>query len=361
MIRRPPRSTLFPYTTLFRSPTLHAAKDTTADEIWFLNHGYMILQDELPRCDRMFEIHKQEWFRRKEVAVNEKYWEWLTQPHPFPIYLQENIPEVISGIVYPFKEICEDLFPHLLRQDPSGKLIRDTFMTSSASFMMAMAIHEKFERIWIYGIGMQTGTEYGYQLPGFTYMIGVANGRGIDVVNQHNSPICRAEVYAYSAIPYVSQKHLEELRQHYYDKMVEHNNSANAIIEEFNSGKIKDANKVYRASDLSKAWFGAVAMIDLLLKEGSAYISRQKLEIARRPYIRQADTFKADANALVGQYFALVEQGRNKEAEKLWPKYLDTRASMHANSGAVQLIDNLINECDLEKIEHEIALTIEDM
>src|SRR5574340_1559082 len=151
----------------FYDPTLPAAKNTTAAEIWFLNHGYMILQDELPRCDRMFEIHKQEWFRRKELAVHEKYWEWLTQPHPFPIYLQENIPEVISGIVYPFKEICEDLFPHLLREDPSGKLIRDTFMTSSASFMMAMAIHEKFERIWIYGIGMQTGTEYGYQLPGF--------------------------------------------------------------------------------------------------------------------------------------------------------------------------------------------------
>src|SRR2546425_11120447 len=27
MIRRPPRSTLFPYTTLFRSPTIHVALD----------------------------------------------------------------------------------------------------------------------------------------------------------------------------------------------------------------------------------------------------------------------------------------------------------------------------------------------
>src|SRR5256885_5614811 len=30
MIRRPPRSTLFPYTTLFRSPSLSVMKDLTA-------------------------------------------------------------------------------------------------------------------------------------------------------------------------------------------------------------------------------------------------------------------------------------------------------------------------------------------
>src|SRR3712207_8051994 len=32
MIRRPPRSTLFPYTTLFRSPGVHVR--TTGQEIW---------------------------------------------------------------------------------------------------------------------------------------------------------------------------------------------------------------------------------------------------------------------------------------------------------------------------------------
>src|SRR3712207_7690071 len=34
MIRRPPRSTLFPYTTLFRSPALEAYED------YFLRYGY---------------------------------------------------------------------------------------------------------------------------------------------------------------------------------------------------------------------------------------------------------------------------------------------------------------------------------
>src|SRR3989454_4968747 len=35
MIRRPPRSTLFPYTTLFRSPTPSSASPSTADTMTF--------------------------------------------------------------------------------------------------------------------------------------------------------------------------------------------------------------------------------------------------------------------------------------------------------------------------------------
>src|SRR3712207_8951139 len=43
MIRRPPRSTLFPYTTLFRSPppSLQAAAQATA--LWSLVHGFAVL------------------------------------------------------------------------------------------------------------------------------------------------------------------------------------------------------------------------------------------------------------------------------------------------------------------------------
>src|SRR5258707_3520996 len=41
MIRRPPRSTLFPYTTLFRSgPALVHAR-AREDMIWFIQNGYV--------------------------------------------------------------------------------------------------------------------------------------------------------------------------------------------------------------------------------------------------------------------------------------------------------------------------------
>src|SRR5262245_64621811 len=43
MIRRPPRSTLFPYTTLFRSPLREIAYDVVGD---LVGNGRMVLDDD---------------------------------------------------------------------------------------------------------------------------------------------------------------------------------------------------------------------------------------------------------------------------------------------------------------------------
>src|SRR3712207_7918190 len=52
MIRRPPRSTLFPYTTLFRSPLAKLAKDVSAGAVLVASIaavavGYLVLGDNL--------------------------------------------------------------------------------------------------------------------------------------------------------------------------------------------------------------------------------------------------------------------------------------------------------------------------
>jgi hypothetical protein len=346
----------------FYDPTLPHLLQSQVDEIWVPNHGYMVMgpRGDIPRCDRMFELHKQSWFRRKEMPKHEEYWRFLTAPQPFPIYLQAPIPEIPSGVVYPYEEVCADCFSHLLRKDTTGREIYDTFLTSSAAFMLALAIHERFERVEIYGIGMETETEYGYQLPGFTYLIGLANGRGIDVVNMAESPICKAEVYAYSAIPYTTLERLHELRRMYGKVFKEKQAAFHQIQAEFNSGRSQDMATTQAASDISRAYHGAVVMLDTLIQEGSQYLSRQTLEVKQRAFILHADTFKADANAASGEFDALLKKNRQAEAGEAWMKYLNARASMHANSGAVQLLSNLIAECDLRKPAHEIVLTIQD-
>src|SRR3712207_7849063 len=45
MIRRPPRSTLFPYTTLFRSDHLGVLHHVLADAHLFLGHGALLHHD----------------------------------------------------------------------------------------------------------------------------------------------------------------------------------------------------------------------------------------------------------------------------------------------------------------------------
>src|SRR2546425_8317145 len=53
MIRRPPRSTLFPYTTLFRSPSFAIRESTTLSSTWLQNghrtDGRLLLTGTLQR------------------------------------------------------------------------------------------------------------------------------------------------------------------------------------------------------------------------------------------------------------------------------------------------------------------------
>src|SRR3712207_9501507 len=52
MIRRPPRSTLFPYTTLFRSMVVHMlSPDDSRDQQYISNYATINIKDRLARLD----------------------------------------------------------------------------------------------------------------------------------------------------------------------------------------------------------------------------------------------------------------------------------------------------------------------
>src|SRR5256885_6571301 len=85
MIRRPPRSTLFPYTTLFRSEKLQRARDPALKPIAaadLLEEGRRIAQDARTRIvkaraklnfalDQMDEGDRQEYEARSEEHTSE--------------------------------------------------------------------------------------------------------------------------------------------------------------------------------------------------------------------------------------------------------------------------------------------------
>src|SRR5690349_22087208 len=58
MLRRPPRSTLFPYTTLFRSPNMHERKAKMTD----LADAFLALPGGIGTLDELFEA----WSRSEE-------------------------------------------------------------------------------------------------------------------------------------------------------------------------------------------------------------------------------------------------------------------------------------------------------
>src|SRR3712207_8367486 len=77
MIRRPPRSTLFPYTTLFRSVTVLEASDGVGGRVrtdrvdgFLLDRGFQILFTAYPAAHRQLDMDRLD---RKSTRLNSSH------------------------------------------------------------------------------------------------------------------------------------------------------------------------------------------------------------------------------------------------------------------------------------------------
>jgi len=158
------------------SPTLSEAPlDDDTIEKWALNNMYNVVPVE--KISRWFQIHSEESVR--DVPDWEKY-KGIT----VPIYMQEHYDEIPTSIKYPLDEMTK-LFGY--------KLFRSTL-----DFMMALAIAEEYDVIYLYGVDMANNTEYAYQRPTLMYWIGRAIGMGIKIILPDNCDLLKNYfVYGY--------------------------------------------------------------------------------------------------------------------------------------------------------------------
>lgn len=158
------------------------------DEAWSLNLAYQ--SEDFPPCTRWFEMHG-----LRELIMtaqtNDKFKDhllWLTKEHDFPVYMQENYERFPSSVKYPLEKVSN--YPV---HRPGAK----DYYTSTFPFMVALAIHEGFDEIHVYGIEAGTETEYAYQKAATEFWLGVAVARGVKVVLQENSALVNAAIYGY--------------------------------------------------------------------------------------------------------------------------------------------------------------------
>jgi hypothetical protein len=141
-------------------------------EIWGLNEAYFFM----PLAHRWFEIHSRKDFECASYR-NPRHLEWL-QKCNIPIYMQKKFADIPCSIEFPIKKL-------------STKYRR--YWTNSISFMIAMAIEEKFKEIHIYGVNMAQNGEYEKERPSVEYWIGVAEGQGRKVYIPWESDLCKSE------------------------------------------------------------------------------------------------------------------------------------------------------------------------
>jgi hypothetical protein len=185
-------------------------------EIWGVNEEYRF--PWLKRLDRHFQLHPRWDFTRTNNLNDPNHLFWLQNktgtcnfckgvgvagdsPCPYcekgtytpppnrtviPIYMQKEWDDIPNSVELPLKEMSDTFLP-------TGKL----YYTSSCAYQLVLAMLMGFKRIEFYGYDMGTKTEYHYQRANFEYLIGLAHGRGFDVVLPQ-SHILTGELYGYT-------------------------------------------------------------------------------------------------------------------------------------------------------------------
>jgi hypothetical protein len=148
-------------------------------EIWILNDMY----DLVPRYDRLFEMH--------DISFVKKYFTRTTNTFHYDnlinidktVYMQDRQEEIKNSIKYPLEEM---------------KSLYGEYFTNSVSYMLALAIEEGFDEIQLYGVDMAVNSEYKEQRPSCEYFIGIAKGKGINVVISQKSDLLKSNyLYGY--------------------------------------------------------------------------------------------------------------------------------------------------------------------
>lgn len=121
-----------------------------------------------PRVDLLFDMHENEVYRTA-LPHAEDYWkneEWINS-YDKPLYCTKDRQHLPYAMEYPMNEVIASIpFPYL---------------ENTISYMLALAIHNEVDEIGLWGVHMRGQYEYEAERPSITYLIGLAQGKGIKV------------------------------------------------------------------------------------------------------------------------------------------------------------------------------------
>ena len=181
----------------------------------------------IPRADRWYDLHpiSQMYFREatgkfvdpREIPSGKHYirpaqhLQWLQQQaQQIPVFLQE-VPDGWPPNAQRFPiEACKAM----LRARPD----QEAYIASSPALILAHLLLEGFTEIQIYGIHLATQAEYIKQRPGFEWLIGRAQERGVTIIFPEECPLLKhTHLYAYETEPKPAgleeQKRIQQIAQ----------------------------------------------------------------------------------------------------------------------------------------------------
>lgn len=128
-----------------------------------------------PRVDCFFDMHEQPLYE----GARESYWkseEWVKLlDGSKPVYTFPSRSHLPGAVEYPLEEVSQS--------------IPVPYLENSVAYMIALALHEGAEAIGLWGVHMRGAHEYEEERPSVTYLVGLAQGRGVDVHIPAGNPL----------------------------------------------------------------------------------------------------------------------------------------------------------------------------
>jgi hypothetical protein len=241
--------------------------ERTDCDIWTFNEALGDPKQEwCSRADAVFQIHKPVIFRSVTNRNHAGHYEWLKSTD-VPVIMQEAYEDVPASEAYPLDEV--------LALTPGFR-----YLTSSVAEAIALAIHKGYKRIEIYGAEMETNTEYGHQRQGMAFWIGVAVGKGIEVIHRSDT-FWNQPLYGYEGNTRVEMDHYRQRIAALSDKRAEVEAKHTGFVGAINnliSNFIKDYKTDQSQLDALITQAGQTAhdfgMIDGALQSNEQYLDR---------------------------------------------------------------------------------------
>lgn len=329
--------------------------DDPTFDIWVLNEAAS--KGWAKRVDAVFQLHLDVVYSNPMNLSDPGHWDWLQQPHDFPIYMQEVDPRVPGAVRYPRELVKEVFFTDFHLEYPDGKGHQADYFTSTFPFVLALAILPaklsnegpaaaghvaipdasggqllltRYDEIHIYGIEMMAGTEYEYQVQCYLFWLGMAAGAGIKVVMHSGIHLFERLVYGYEG-------HLVSIDQAFLQERVTHLDAEWKRLELQHrnlKNKLSDAileNKFDKVADLigdRETLCKEQGMLGGALGQAQGYLSmmQQVKEKTGKDFIidRQACETAAAKAGLKSTELGVIMHRRGGMVEYIWNAWKQT-------------------------------------
>lgn len=172
-------------------------------DVWVFNEA-VSKGEWVQWAQAVFQMHVPAIWRNPKNRNDDKHHAWLVENQYTPVYMLEHYPEIPQSVAYPLDEVVAELLSGLHKPPSAIWSNRGGYFTSSVCYAIALGIYQGYKRIELWGVELALNTEYVYQRPGALFWIGIALGRGIEVIITGH--MLEAPLYGYEGDIYIEKR-----------------------------------------------------------------------------------------------------------------------------------------------------------